>query len=303
MTSTLFQDPDLAEVLLDVVNDRDSTLFRVPLTTVADGMAGAKITVSARSAGLTSAERHLLDVHRAALAEQLRLAAWMVLENKPETSDRLCLDWETPDAETWAADAREELATEGVSCAGTEVDLLQRCVKDGLGGYTSAIPLAMAAQRLRDTCSAREVIALDTLHSGFYRSAERLLMEILRTPRTERQTYLALLNLAGAASEDGRLQTAATRYLKAGALCPGREEAWAPALVCALLSGNEEQALMAGLRLGDGPPRGSFAAVIRQLENRNPDSVWAPNNAARRISPSIERRAYGLTKELIHALL
>ncbi|MDP6839951.1 MAG: hypothetical protein QF724_13525, partial [Planctomycetota bacterium] len=155
MTSTLLQDPDLAEVLMDVVADQSSTLFRVPLSTVVDGMAGATISVSARAAGLTSAERHLLDVHRASLAEHLRLAAWMVFERRPETRDRLMLDWELPDAQTWTSAARAELNTEGVSCSGSEVDLLRRCVEHGLDSYTSALPLALAAQRLVDTCSTR----------------------------------------------------------------------------------------------------------------------------------------------------
>ncbi|HJO27745.1 MAG TPA: hypothetical protein QF730_10915 [Planctomycetota bacterium] len=301
MTSTLFQDPDLAEVLLDVVNDQNSTLFRVPLSTVADGMAGACVSISARSAGLTSAERHLLDVHRTELAEHLRLAAWKVLERKPETRDRLVLDWEIPDDETWASAARAELATEGVSSPGSEVDLLRSCVEAGLDNYTSAIPLAMAAQRLVDTCSTREVIALDTLFHGHHASAERMLREILRTPRTDREVYYALLNLGGVASQKGCFAIAATRYLEAATLRPQAEEAFAAAFTNAVLAGSEEIALIAGNRLDAD---GTLPAVSRQFSDRTTgDGDAAQLERTQTISRNIVSRVNAQAKELIHALV
>ncbi|MAE29664.1 MAG: hypothetical protein CMJ87_11905 [Planctomycetes bacterium] len=302
MTSTLLQDPDLAEVLMDVVADQSSTLFRVPLSTVVDGMAGATISVSARAAGLTSAERHLLDVHRASLAEHLRLAAWMVFERRPETRDRLMLDWELPDAQTWTSAARAELNTEGVSCNGSEVDLLRQCVEHGLDSYTSALPLALAAQRLVDTCSTREVLALDTLFNGHHASAERMLRDILKIPRTDRQVYYALLNLGGVAASEDRYRTAATHYLEASIVKPGSGEAPAAAFINAVYAGCEELALVASAQMGGNEIGPTLSTLKRQLAGNRDDQAGSLVSEAQRVLKEIRPRVNNPVKELIDAL-
>ncbi|MDP6956692.1 MAG: hypothetical protein QF599_12035, partial [Planctomycetota bacterium] len=131
---------------------------------------------------------------------------------------------------------------------------------------------------------------------------ERMLRDILRTPRTDRQVYYALLNLGGVAASEDRYRTAATHYLEASIVKPGSGEAPAAAFINAVYAGCEELALVASAQMGGNEIGPTLSTLKRQLAGNRDDQAGSLVSEAQRVLKEIRPRVNNPVKELIDAL-
>jgi len=130
-------DPELEGLLRELAADPRSQLLRSTRPRTAAGLLERAGAVSPSRAGLTAAERHLLEVHRDELADVLRRACLMRFYSDPARALYLnrsrdaqhAIAFDTP--ERWRERAREALADARRSPRPLEgLDLLETCLRD-----------------------------------------------------------------------------------------------------------------------------------------------------------------------------
>lgn len=161
--------PEIEAILHDIARDPRARMLRVPSSGEIVRMTrGEPIGASAPS--LTSAERHLLHVHRGELDALLRQRALIQLYSGPDADTRwhksVTVDQqlEIPDGNDWERRARAGLEVpidDERSRMGA--DVLWRCIT-GSERVPSITQIAMAALRLRNSDQARAHVAMDLLN-------------------------------------------------------------------------------------------------------------------------------------------
>ena len=181
-------DPEFEELLREVASDPDSSLLRVPRPKRVRSLFDRGAPVGNLEAGLSTAERHLLQVHRNELAWLLRQACLLKLVEGPRNrlyvTRYIAADREVrlirPRrmrrlAERHQAESRH--FPEGVdACA-----LLDRCVEDPLGNEPDVGALAAASFRLQRTDDARIMAAMELAYGSGQRAALEILHDVLST--------------------------------------------------------------------------------------------------------------------------
>ena len=186
-------EPELEEILVKVASNPDSLLLRGPQRGGVTAPLDLEEGVSARMAGLTITERHLLRVWRAEAAELLRQAFNLSLEaGPPHSARRVPIDFSNREVER---------STTGV--------------------------LAEKSRRLQFVARHREPksalsTALHSLRSGLSipRSSGRALIELSYRLRTSDQARICM---ALAAGEAGELEAALAMYASIRSTSPSRE--------------------------------------------------------------------------------
>lgn len=178
--------PEVEELLREVARRPGSALLRVPRRDVARTVLERDTVVHARTAGLSAAERHLVQVYREEVAFALRQAAYVRLttgESAPGfvadrafTSSRAAI----PSLAMVRAAASEAAHVWPDSNSdGTALALLEQCVSPALGDWPASGQLAGAAHRLVPADSCRIYVSLGLRGAGQWDAALLLLREIL----------------------------------------------------------------------------------------------------------------------------
>ncbi len=180
-------EPEVEEILREVARRPGSALLRVPRKDVARTVLERDTLLHARTAGLSSAERHLVQVYREELAFALRQAAYYQLaegtESRNVVIDRVLVSRrdDIPSVRKVRATVSEALG-EPARSAGDEdaIELLERCVGADAGGLPGAGELAAASHRLVPTNQARIYVGVDFRARGEWRSALGCLTAVLQ---------------------------------------------------------------------------------------------------------------------------
>jgi hypothetical protein len=193
--------PEIAEILRELSQKPGSALLRVPRKDVPRAVMESGSVVSARSATLDEAERHLVQVHREELAFVLRQAAYLRLDQS-EDSRHLLVDRAVSSLRDHIPSEREvrirssdalhgDTARDGES---EPLRLLESCAASSVSGWASAGQLASASHRLVPTDASRIYVALHLLATGGPGTALVVLRTLLSHSGSTLSRYAAWSN-------------------------------------------------------------------------------------------------------------
>lgn len=179
-------DPDFEALLREVAANPRSSLLRVERPRMLPELFDEHVHVGAQRAGLTSAERHLLQVHRGEVAWLLREACMIKLIEGPR-SRRYVSPYSGPGKKVELLSDRqlarhvqetEAAASDSIDCL-DGLELLKRCVADRVGEEPNVAELATASLRLEPSDQARLMVGLDLANGDSPRTAIRVLYRLL----------------------------------------------------------------------------------------------------------------------------
>ncbi len=200
-TDVITLHPEIADILSELAKKPGSALLRVPRRDVPRSVMESGSVVSARSATLDEAERHLVQVHREELAFVLRQAAYLRL-NEGEESRHLMVDRalsslrdHIPSEKEVRVRSSRVLREDAGHAEKTEVvELLERCVASSVSGWASAGQLAAASHRLVPNNAARIYAALQALAEGSPATSIVILRSVLAASGSNVHRYAAWAN-------------------------------------------------------------------------------------------------------------
>lgn len=291
-------DPEVEEILRSVASDSNSTLLRVSRPTRLTGFFNRGRGVSAITAGLTPAERHLVRTRRSEVARLLREAGRMKLFDRPEgrlnvspfrSTGEEHLRWKPEELATCVRENRvgESIPAELAFCW----CLLDRCVGAPYADHPSIAQLALASLRLEPTDEARIMAALDLIQGGAPEAGIRILVYVLGAPSSSSVAVSARGNLGMAYSFLGDLPMALAHYSAARRLGGQCLDQCMNCLVFAIQLGRVEEAREAALMI-ETLALASFAPVQLFSETRSilrRRGNWSPSaeslETIRKLSP------------------
>jgi len=212
-------DPEVRAVLEEVAADPRSHLLRVPRLRVP---LEHEPPVSPGEAGLTAAERHLLQAHRAEVARLLLLAVVRAVYDHPSAASQLhrCVtvdrELELPDPDEWRqtccyqleASPPEVRAAEGYS-------LLERCARKDVRDVPAPIALALASMRLVPRVETQIYLALALHQAKQTRSGLNVLQNVIARRPSQLNSSYAWESIGFFEWELGRQGAALSAYREA----------------------------------------------------------------------------------------
>lgn len=221
-------DPDFEALLREVAANPRSSLLRVERPRMLPELFDEHVHVGAQRAGLTSAERHLLQVHRGEVAWLLREACMIKLIEGP-LSRRYVSPYSGPGKKVELLSDRqlarhvqetEAAASDSIDCL-DGLELLKRCVADRVGEEPNVAELATASLRLEPSDQARLMVGLDLANRGAPRSALTVLRHFWLSDPREARVAIAL-EYAGRAFADIDTSKAYNAYKRSSEEPSGR---------------------------------------------------------------------------------
>lgn len=297
-------DPALEELLLEVAADPDSSLLRVPRPKALPALFDNDPRVSDRMAGLNLAERELLRVHRAELAELLLEVCRYKLIEGPRS--RLYFTRFQADGGLMTP-LRPEEAADLASARCSELDgvneiraaaLINRCVADGAGAHVGVSELAAAAERLRPSRSAKGLAAQDLTQSGRPWTALRALQQMVQPAGGPLAVFWGNVGLVY--SRLGQMPRAHQAYVSSCAACPSYTAAWIFRFMFAVQLADEGDARHAG-KMAEGllnVDSAEFDRVLASLAVQRKQGEWAPTGEALRIAVPLRDALAGVARRM-----
>lgn len=248
--------PEAEELLRELAADSESTLLRVRRGREVDELSSLRAEVSARAAGLSSAERALLEGYRDEVALLMRcqfyeayreLESQRALRSLRQGAAR-CKDALGGHGVHERLEARAgELEREFRQAPLTQV--LSACLETTRGRGASLTQLAAASLRLAPSEAGRGYVGMAHLVAGHRQSALRVFQELAATSATQRGRAHAHSYLGETREWQGHLDLALEQYREAWRLGEFSES---------LLS-----AFVAAAQLGDVASLRELGAVLR----------------------------------------
>jgi hypothetical protein len=283
-------------VLAEVASQPGSTLLRMSVRKTLAAFHEEALGACRMTAGLRSAERELLRVHRAEVAWLLRQASVRMLIEGPGSRRFVnAVDYE--DATTRPSPAEivrraRALPEERDSDSDPALAWLQAFSRWPEIANARCRDVAALAHRLEPTHQSRLVVCLDMIHGQESRSSLVLLGQVLDASPTaeEEETAVSAAGLAHARLGD---HARACRVLR-GVLGP--EVFSAPGTMTMLLSSlaaeRAEDAVEAGARLEERVTREdrTVTEFIQGMQDQRRRGDWLPDARARRSAASFADR-------------
>ncbi|MFN0242646.1 MAG: hypothetical protein ACKVWV_07105 [Planctomycetota bacterium] len=192
-------DADFEALLREVAANPRSSLLRVERPRMLPELFDERVHLGSQRAGLTSAERHLLQVHRGEVAWLLREACMIKLIEGPRNR-RYVSPYSGPGKKVELlsdrqlarrVDESEDASRDSIECL-DGLELLQRCVADRVGEEPNVAELATASLRLEPSDQARLMVGLDLTNRGAPRSALELLRRFMDDEPSDLYAAIAL---------------------------------------------------------------------------------------------------------------
>lgn len=229
-------DPEVEEILREVAADPRSKLLRVQRPTSVRALTEQVPTVGVATAGLTVAERHLVQTYRAEVAYALRLAAWYRLAQSDHFKAGFSRQARGP-SNLHAVPTRGEVESVArsapVQCdpaTRTAQLLIDSCARVGSGEWPSVTVLLEAAQRLCPSLEAA-VNAGIQLFDVDAQAARLVFIELTQRPLSRWDTTVIQSNLAFSYFIAGDVQASHRMYEQAALGQPQNLNAVASLLV------------------------------------------------------------------------
>jgi len=258
MSESLTFDPELEGLLREIAADPRSRLLRIPRSPRPRDVLAIPEPVSRARAGLSLAERHLIEVHRDEAADVMRRACLVRFFIDPQRSIYVhrsksvgeSIHVDTPDElQQRASNNILDARTSNVHIDG--LSLIEACTSHDLGGTISITQLARASQLLQHTDVAEDYVGLDQVISGDRLLGERVLLRLVTTSSSPYLLSCAYeaLGLSGGLHDNDRV--AMERYKAAALACPGRPSSAMSWLYFATRVADRPEALHASATLGE----------------------------------------------------
>jgi len=292
-------DPHLEEILRDIESDPRARMFQTSPRQLFLGLRGSIPRISPRQAGLTSAERELLEVHRGELAWLLCTAAKTALVNKEDPRTPVSR-WTTPDQrfelpslERWRELAEQHRFTPPRELAEHPAQrLLGSLLRPGEGPRSSAHEMALASTRLVPRDATRVVLAYSLMEGGKDGSSLGILLNVLHSRCSPLTRSIALVNLSAIRMRQGQELVALEALRTADDLETGRVTPVLNELCLYLRIGDADGVISSALRLealvdADHPAVTEFVQA-RQRKTVHPEAE--PTRESLLLIPSIRNR-------------
>jgi len=215
--------PEIEELIREIAARPDSVLLRVPRGSEWRVLQDDRATAGLSDSRLSSAERHLLALHREEVAFLLRQAAWCRVATSPQGQTFVCRRQApgrviaVPEPRVVSVHASSLLrdADQGQR-VGAEFELLELCVAGEPGRWPLAEDLCAAAHRLAPSFSGRMIAGTAYYLAGRAQVAQLAFQDALNSAPTREDRGIAYNNLAealDAQDEWGRAQVATIRAI------------------------------------------------------------------------------------------
>jgi hypothetical protein len=292
-SDTLLFDPEFEAILRDVAADPRSSLLRVKRPHKLGELFDAYSPISAHATGLTSAERHLVQVHRNEVAWLLRQACLIKLIEGP-TSRQFVSRYTAPgkevrllasaEMEQRVREQREQ--AEGPDECADGLELVSRCVAHQFGEMPSIAELATAAFRFESTGQVRLIVGLDLALRSEPRGSLSLMRHLLMHEPTGRDAVRAWEYVALSLAELGDLVGAHDSLKQAAGLGVSGALNCLPRFVLELQMGMKNEVLessreMDGLLSANEPVVDWF---VQALADRRQRREWIPTSDGARLA-------------------
>jgi hypothetical protein len=289
-------DPEVETILREVASDPRSSLLKVPRPAHLKGLFERYTNVGPQTAGFTTLERHLLQVHRSEVARLLadvcrrRLAVGNPTINRSLTVDTEVRIYEERELQ----DRARSMQAADVEPRDPDVeDLLARCVSGELSREPTVAELATAMARLEPNDTARVLAGLDLTMRGSPRAALELYRNVLNGAPSPLMESITWDNIGRAQSLLGAGDLALASYRRSATCGLPRS---APALVwfwLAVTRMQHSEAIRAGTLLNELvlPEHGSIEWYRSSLILRRDSGFWSS-------TPEMQALARRVTDEL-----
>ncbi len=277
MADPILFDERIEELLREVAADPKSCLLRVPRPAQVGVVLGRRPGVGVATAGLSSAERELVALHRGELAYLLRKLAVVRLFESPKAATsrvRTCYSGAArlaTDRHEWVDAVRSKLeGLEAERPADPGRELLERCVYDPDSiGYLDVTDVAAAANLLDPTDQAR-IYAANWRGNELQRKEEaiEILTSVMEGPGSPANTSMAAANLGRVESSFGDARSACCWYRRSTESPFSTTTAALSWLTTALDSGDAAEAMAASARVDHrldlrDPSLQAFVALLK----------------------------------------
>ena len=308
-TGPNLMDPEVEGILREIAADPRSRLLRVDRPGLFSAILDHDPRISSFAAGLTAAERHLLDVHRAEVAWLLREACLMkfygdvdyamwVDETLPKQGSR-----RISTIAQWNRRKEAELALDEDESVGDAYDLVRRCFESRAA--LSVTQLASMALRLEPRDNARLYIAFDLLFTRQVDASRRILLDLFESPPSLANAAAAheALALGYAIQGDRGAALKHSRYgteLELDSCEPPMN--W---VLNALLLEDLDELVRASFRLNEvaGREHPSVQSFVRRIEVQNELGMLTPSPRARSLAQEHGDALAPAARRIVRALV
>jgi len=302
-------EPEVEELLRELAVDPTSTLLRVPRKGVVPTLFDKNAMVSPRAAGLSSAERHLLQVYREDVELLLRQAYLLYCKSNepfgPTHSWTITVDHhhELPAIEEWDFRAQGALGRPLLGDGAPEAhEVLAHCVRESPISVPSPVQLAAAALRLVPTNQARIYVASDLHLNGRIETGLRAFREVMAQCSSFHKSY-CLQNMSRAYEDLGDTLAASRCVAEAALICGRRPDPLMNWLYVSIQRADQESALNAAMRIDELLKHDHEALVgfVKDLVERRRLGWWKPSSGARAFVLGIEERLGPASRSVANA--
>ena len=302
-------EPEVEELLRELAADPTSTLLRVPRRGIVPTLFDKHTLVSPRAAGLSSAERHLLQVYREEVELLLRQAYLLYCRLDEPFGPAYC--WhvtvgqrqELPAMDEWTLQAERALGHPLKGDGAPEArELLSLCVRESPTRIPSPIQLAAAALRLVPSNQARIYVATDLVLSGRTRTGMRGLRDVLACCSSSHESY-CLQNMTRAYEDLGDIESAAQSASDASRADESRPDPLLNWFVLSARMTDLRSTLEAAKRIDDLLVHDHIALVeyLEGLSQRRAQGWWKPSRDARAFLSGIQDQLGPASRSIAHA--
>ena len=302
-------EPEVEELLRELAADPTSTLLRVPRKGIVPTLFDRGTMVSPRAAGLSSAERHLLQVYREEVELLLR-QAWILYSQQNEPFGPV-MSWhvtvdrrhEPPSIEEWRSRSQRALERPLEGDGAPEArELLLQCIRESPLSLPTHTQLAAAALRLVPTNQARIYIATDLQLSGRIEVALRSYRDVLSHSSAFHRSF-CLQNMTNAHENLGDLESAALCAAEACSLDESRPDPLMNWLCLSIQRMDREAALRAASRIDELLPvdHAALVAFVQGMPECRALGWWKPQRGVAAFLSGIIERLGPPSRSVAHA--
>lgn len=304
-------DPDFEALLRDVAADPRSSLLRVERPRMLPELFDTHASITSQKAGLTSAERHLVQVHRGEVAWLLRQACLIKLIEGPRHR-RYVSPYSGPGKKVqllsgtdMARNVRErEECSDDLECL-SALELLNRCVADRAGEEPEVSELATASLRLEGSDQARLMVGLDLTNGGAPRSALRVLAHFVEGSLPDEQIAISFEYVGRAFTSIEATREAFNAYKHSTDTRAARVWSHFSRLVFSLQLGMKSEALLADDQLSDRVSHQDPAVdwYVRVLSEQRRGNEWHPTVAGAHLATELQESLSSVGRKIANALV
>lgn len=303
----LHTDPEVDGLLREIAADPRSSLFKFGAPR--NPMSWAEYTepLSPWTPDLTTAERHLLRVHRADVAQLLRERWGIELILRPPGRVHIVVgeSAQEPGAKVFAERWREKAHGQPELVPGTQGDLLLRMGERAPLGTEDLSELVHTAMRLDPSNCSRIYLAQDSVRRGELRSARTVLAQVLSTEPDPSLAVHGWMGIAQIESMRGNLRNARDLYDSGVKASPGFLVGMASSILLSAQVGDREALLSKGRALDElGPAHDpALDAFVAGEARTRAAGVWSASQEGVQLARRLQDHVGASTRRVLGVFL